>query len=48
VAREPVIPGKRADIRERSALIGMHLLRTLLVEAWRLTAPKRLAATYSA
>jgi competence/damage-inducible protein CinA-like protein len=30
IAREPVIPGKRADVRERSALIGMHLLRTLL------------------
>jgi len=30
LAREPVIPGNRADIRERSALIGMHLLRTLL------------------
>ncbi len=30
IARDPVIPGKRADIRERSALIGMHLLRTLL------------------
>jgi nicotinamide-nucleotide amidase len=30
IAREPVIPGQRADIRERSALIGMHLLRTLL------------------
>jgi nicotinamide-nucleotide amidase len=30
IAREPVIPGKRADIRERSALIGMHLLRILL------------------
>jgi nicotinamide-nucleotide amidase len=30
IAREPVIPGNRADIRERSALIGMHLLRTLL------------------
>jgi len=30
IAREPVIPGGRADIRERSALIGMHLLRTLL------------------
>jgi predicted DNA-binding protein (MmcQ/YjbR family) len=26
--------------------IDDHLLRTLLVEAWRLTAPKRLAATY--
>jgi nicotinamide-nucleotide amidase len=32
IAREPVIPGHRADIRERSALIGMHLLRTLLGE----------------
>jgi nicotinamide-nucleotide amidase len=32
IAREPVIPGNRADIRERSALIGMHLLRTLLGE----------------
>jgi nicotinamide-nucleotide amidase len=30
IAREPVIPGNRADIRERSALIGMHLLRNLL------------------
>jgi nicotinamide-nucleotide amidase len=30
IARQPTIPGNRADIRERSALIGMHLLRTLL------------------
>ncbi len=30
LAREPVIPGGRADIRERSALVGMHLLRILL------------------
>jgi PncC family amidohydrolase len=30
IAREPVIPGGREDIRERSALVGMHLLRTLL------------------
>ncbi|MBA3865628.1 MAG: competence/damage-inducible protein A [Solirubrobacterales bacterium] len=30
IARDPAIPGKRADIRERSALIGMHLLRNLL------------------
>ncbi|MEX2106498.1 MAG: competence/damage-inducible protein A [Solirubrobacterales bacterium] len=30
IAREPTIPGGRADIRERSALVGMHLLRTLL------------------
>lgn len=33
IARQPVIPGKRADIRERSALIGMHLLRNLLGES---------------
>jgi len=32
IAREPVIPGGRADIRERSALVGMHLLRILLGE----------------
>jgi nicotinamide-nucleotide amidase len=30
IAREPVIPGGREDVRERSALVGMHLLRTLL------------------
>ena len=30
LAREPVIPGGRDDIRERSALVGMHLLRILL------------------
>ena len=30
IAREPVIPGGRDDIRERSALVGMHLLRILL------------------
>jgi nicotinamide-nucleotide amidase len=30
IAREPVIPGNRDDIRERSALVAMHLLRTLL------------------
>jgi competence/damage-inducible protein CinA-like protein len=30
VAREPTIPGNRADIRERAALAGMHLLRNLL------------------
>ncbi len=32
IARDPVIPGGRADIRERSALVGMHLLRQLLDE----------------
>lgn len=30
IARDPVIPGGRLDIRERSALVGMHLLRQLL------------------
>ncbi|MGE5282702.1 MAG: competence/damage-inducible protein A [Chloroflexota bacterium] len=30
IARDPVIPGDRADVRERSALVGMHLLRLLL------------------
>jgi nicotinamide-nucleotide amidase len=32
IARDPVIPGSRLDIRERSALVGMHLLRMLLGE----------------
>ncbi|HXS32610.1 MAG TPA: competence/damage-inducible protein A [Solirubrobacterales bacterium] len=30
LARDPVIPGGRADIRERSALVAMHMLRILL------------------
>jgi len=30
IARDPVIPGGREDIRERSALVAMHLMRTLL------------------
>lgn len=30
IARTPVIPGGRADIRERSALVAMHMLRGLL------------------
>ena len=29
-SRDPVIPGGREDIRERSALVGMHMLRMLL------------------
>jgi len=32
IARDSVIPGGRLDIRERSALVGMHLLRQLLGE----------------
>lgn len=30
LARDPVIPGGRLDIQERSALVGMHMLRILL------------------
>ncbi len=30
IARDPVIPGGREDIRERAALVGMHMLRILL------------------
>jgi nicotinamide-nucleotide amidase len=30
IARDPVIPGNRADIRERSGLVAMHILRNLL------------------
>jgi nicotinamide-nucleotide amidase len=30
MARDPVIPGGREDVRERSALVGLHMLRTLL------------------
>ena len=32
IARDPVIPGGREDVRERSALVAIHLLRTLLGE----------------
>jgi nicotinamide-nucleotide amidase len=32
IARDPIIPGGRLDVRERSALVGMHLLRLLLGE----------------
>jgi nicotinamide-nucleotide amidase len=30
LVRDPVIPGGRQDIRERSALVGLHMLRILL------------------
>jgi nicotinamide-nucleotide amidase len=30
IARDPLIPGGRADVRERSALVALHLLRSLL------------------
>ncbi len=31
IARDPVMPGNRADIRERTALLAMHLMRRLLL-----------------
>lgn len=31
IARDPVMPGTRADVRERSALLAMHLTRRLLL-----------------
>ncbi len=30
LARDPVLPGNRADIRDRSAMVAMHLIRYLL------------------
>jgi nicotinamide-nucleotide amidase len=30
LARDPVLPGDRADIRDRSVTVAMHLLRRLL------------------
>jgi nicotinamide-nucleotide amidase len=33
LARDPVIPGGRDDIRERSAMVGLHMLRILLTGA---------------
>ncbi len=30
LARDPVIPGSRQDVRERSALVGLHMLRIVL------------------
>lgn len=33
LARDPVIPGGRDDVRERSALVGLHMLRVLLTGA---------------
>ena len=31
LARDPVLPGDRAEIRERSATVAMHLLRRVLL-----------------
>jgi nicotinamide-nucleotide amidase len=31
IARDPVMPGNRAEIRERSALLAMHLMRRILI-----------------
>jgi nicotinamide-nucleotide amidase len=33
LARDPVIPGGRDEIRERSAMVGLHMLRILLTGA---------------
>ena len=30
IARDPVLPGERADVRERSVAVAMHMLRRLL------------------
>jgi nicotinamide-nucleotide amidase len=30
IARDPVLPGQRADVRDRSVAVAMHLLRSLL------------------
>lgn len=35
LARDPVLPGRRTDIRERSVAVAMHLLRQLLSEPGR-------------
>ena len=31
IARDPVLPGNRAEIRDRSTTLAMHLLRRLLL-----------------
>lgn len=31
IARDPVLPGERGDVRERSVVLAMHLVRRLLV-----------------
>ena len=30
LARDPVLPGSRTDVRERSAVVALHLVRYLL------------------
>ena len=32
VARDPVLPGDRGDVRERSVVLAMHLVRRILTE----------------
>lgn len=32
IARDPVLPGSRGDVRERSVVLAMHLVRRLLTE----------------
>jgi len=31
VSRDPVLPGERGDVRERSVVLAMHLVRRLLI-----------------
>jgi nicotinamide-nucleotide amidase len=33
LARDPVLPGARGDIRERSVVLAMHLIRRVLTGA---------------
>jgi nicotinamide-nucleotide amidase len=33
IARDPVLPGERGDVRERSVVLAMHLVRRVLTEA---------------
>jgi nicotinamide-nucleotide amidase len=32
IARDPVLPGERGDVRERSVVLAMHLVRRILAE----------------
>jgi nicotinamide-nucleotide amidase len=32
IARDPVLPGDRGDVRERSVVLAMHLVRRILTE----------------
>ena len=32
ISRDPVLPGGRGDVRERSVVLAMHLVRRILTE----------------